>query len=95
VDFSFTAWVQCQLSETTTIGLCKSFESWEDSLCSWCVTNSLSLLQASTKIELETDAVKKLKVTSEDFMAALQDIKPVNIPSYILLYSLNSFNTIG
>ncbi|KAF6021218.1 hypothetical protein EB796_020477 [Bugula neritina] len=31
---------------------------------------------ASTKIELETDAVEKLKVTSEDFMAALQDIKP-------------------
>jgi len=46
-------------------------------------------LQPGNKKELVIDAVKNFKVTREDFMAALQDIKPVNIPSHILLFSLN------
>jgi len=58
-------------------------------LCSVFHSSPLYLLQAGNKVELEPEAMENLKVTKEDFMVALQDIKPVNITSYILLFSLN------
>jgi len=45
-------------------------------------------LQVGNELKPEPAAAKKLKVTREDYMVALKDIKPVNIPSHILLFSL-------